>query len=243
MKILVPIKRVPDYDSKIVIDSSGKGYETKDIKWIMNPFDEIAVEEALRLQEKHGGEVVICSVGGPEVEKEIRHGLAMGADRGILIESQDADSFAVANYLTKIWQDEKFDLLICGKQAVDSDRNQMGQIFASLLDLPIATFASEVLIEGGNVKVTREIDGGLLTVSFALPGVITCDLRLNEPRYASLPGIMKAKKKEIKTVTPEQKFDPKIKLIKYIEPQKKQQGIFVESVDELLSKLKERKVI
>ena len=204
MKVLVTVKRVPDPETTIRVKSDGSGIETDNIKYVINPFDEIALEEALRIKEKLGsGEVVLVSIGDSVVTEQLRTGLAMGADRAILVGcDQDLDSLAVARILAKIVEDESPQLVIMGKQAIDDDANQAGQMLAALLDWPQATFASEVVLSDDQqaVKVTREVDGGLETIGFALPGIITSDLRLNEPRYASLPGIMKARKKEIKAI-------------------------------------------
>jgi electron transfer flavoprotein beta subunit len=239
MKILVTVKRVPDYATKIKIKPDGLGIETDGIKWIINPFDEIAVEEAIRLKEAGtASEVVVLCIGPDDTQTQIRQALAMGADSGILVKTDDyIDSDAAARIIKKIIQDTgDFKLVIMGKQAVDSDRNQTPQLLASYLNYPQATFASKVVIEGEKALVTREIDGGLETVKIPLPCVISTDLRLNEPRYASLPGIMKAKKKELKIVdlgTLGVDATPKIKIKKLSLPPKRQAGRKIQDYDEL----------
>ena len=204
MKILVTVKRVPDPETSIKVKPDGSGIVTDNIKWVVNPFDEIAVEEALRIKEKvAGSEVVLVSVGSKVVQEQLRTGLAMGADRAILVVAEDGlEPLAVAHVLQKIVDTEKPDLVIMGKQSIDDDSNAAGQMLAELLGWPQATFASKLELAGDqkSATVTREVDGGLETLSFPLPGIVTTDLRLNEPRYASLPGIMKARKKEMKEI-------------------------------------------
>ena len=251
MKVLVTVKRVPDPETTIRVKSDGSGIETDNIKYVINPFDEIALEEALRIKEKLGsGEVVLVSIGGNVVTEQLRTGLAMGADRAILIGcDQDLDSLAVARILAKIVEEESPQLVLMGKQAIDDDANQAGQMLAALLDWPQATFASEVVLSDDQqaVKVTREVDGGLETIGFALPGIITSDLRLNEPRYASLPGIMKARKKEIKEVAAADlgaDMSPRLTINSLEPPTQKEAGQKVETVEELIGLLHdEAKVI
>ncbi len=251
MKVLVTVKRVPDPETTIRVKSDGSGIETDNIKYVINPFDEIALEEALRIKEKLGsGEVVLVSIGDSVVTEQLRTGLAMGADRAILVGcDQDLDSLAVARILAKIVEDESPQLVIMGKQAIDDDANQAGQMLAALLDWPQATFASEVVLSDDQqaVKVTREVDGGLETIGFALPGIITSDLRLNEPRYASLPGIMKARKKEIKAIAATDlgvDTTPRLTINSLESPTQKEAGKKVESVAELIGLLHdEAKVI
>lgn len=244
MKVLVTIKRVPDPETTIRVKSDGSGIETDNIKYVINPFDEIALEEALRVKEKLGsGEVVLVSIGDSVVTEQLRTGLAMGADRAILIGcDQDLDSLAVARVLAKIVEDEGPQLVLMGKQAIDDDANQAGQMLAALLGWPQATFASEVVLSDDQqaVKVTREVDGGLETIGFALPGIITSDLRLNEPRYASLPGIMKARKKEIKEVAAADlgvDITPRLTINSLEPPTQKEAGKKVETVEELIGLL------
>jgi electron transfer flavoprotein beta subunit len=205
MKILVPIKRVPDYAVKVKIAADGSGIETEGVKWIANPFDEIAVEEALRLRESGVAEEVVVVTIGPEgAEQQLRYGMAMGADRGIhVIHNGELDSDLASRVLVALAKREEFPLIILGKQSIDSDANQTGQLVATRLGRALATFASRVVIEGDSAVVTREVDGGLETIRIPIPAVITTDLRLNEPRYASLPGIMKAKKKPVEQITME----------------------------------------
>src|SRR5271155_2378154 len=201
VKILVPVKRVPAPATTIRILPDGSGIATDNVKWVINPFDEIAIEEALRIKEKQGGEVVLVTIGQTTWQEQLRTGLAMGADRAILVKTDAAlDPLAIARILAKIAGDEKPELIILGKQAIDDDANQVGQMLAEMLGWPQATFASKVEITPEKTSVVREVDGGLETVAFKLPAVITTDLRLNEPRYASLPGIMKARKKELKEI-------------------------------------------
>ena len=251
MKVLVTVKRVPDPETTIRVKSDGSGIETDNIKYVINPFDEIALEEALRIKEKLGsGEVVLVSIGDSVVTEQLRTGLAMGADRAILVGcDQDLDSLAVARILAKIVEEESPQLVLMGKQAIDDDANQAGQMLAALLGWPQATFASEVMLSDDQqaVKVTREVDGGLETIGFALPGIITSDLRLNEPRYASLPGIMKARKKEIKEVAAADlgaDITPRLTINSLEPPTQKEAGKKVETVEELIGLLHdEAKVI
>jgi len=251
VKVLVTVKRVPDPETTIRVKSDGSGIETDNIKYVINPFDEIALEEALRIKEKLGsGEVVLVSIGDSVVTEQLRTGLAMGADRAILVGcDQDLDSLAVARVLAKIVEEENPQLVLMGKQAIDDDANQAGQMLAALLDWPQATFASEVVLSDDQqaVKVTREVDGGLETIGFALPGIITSDLRLNEPRYASLPGIMKARKKEIKEVAATDlgaDMSPRLTINSLEPPTQKEAGKKVETVEELIGLLHdEAKVI
>ena len=251
MKVLVTVKRVPDPETTIRVKSDGSGIETDNIKYVINPFDEIALEEALRIKEKLGsGEVVLVSIGDRVVTEQLRTGLAMGADRAILVGcDQDLDSLAVARILAKIVEDESPQLVLMGKQAIDDDANQAGQMLAALLGWPQATFASEVVLSDDQqaVKVTREVDGGLETIGFALPGIITSDLRLNEPRYASLPGIMKARKKEIREIVATDlgvDTAPRLTINSLEPPTQKEAGKKVETVEELIGLLHdEAKVI
>lgn len=242
MKILVSVKRVPDPETKIKINADASGIASDGVKFVVNPFDEIAVEEALRIKEKQGGEVVVLSIGGPEVVEQIRTALAMGADRGVHIDvSGYIDSDVAARLIAKVAENEKPDLLLFGKQAIDDDANQTGQIVATLLDLPQACFAYKVEFEGDAVKVGREVDGGIEWVKVQKPAVITTDLRLNEPRYASLPGIMKAKKKEVKAVKPADlgiELKPKVKVKSLSAPSARGGTKKVESLDQLLDVLR-----
>lgn len=248
MKLLVPVKRVVDYNVKVRVKSDETGVELANVKMSMNPFDEIAVEEAIRMVEAgKADEIVVVSVGPQQAQETIRTGLAMGADRGILVKHDgETEALAVAKILKAIVEEEKPDLVILGKQAIDDDCNQTGQMLAALLAWPQGTFASEVVPADGSVEVTREIDGGLETVKLGLPAVITTDLRLNEPRYASLPNIMKAKRKPIDEKTPEDygvDMTPRLTTLKVTEPPKREAGIKVESVGELVEKLKGEGVI
>ena len=249
MKILVPVKRVVDYNVKVRVKNDNSGVELENVKMSMNPFDEIAVEEALRLKEKGiANEVIAISIGATQVQETIRNALAMGADSGIFVEYNDIlEPLNVAKIITSVAQKEKIDLMILGKQAIDDDMNATGQMIAALLDWPQATFASKVEISGKIAKVSREVDGGIENIEISLPAVISTDLRLNEPRYASLPNIMKAKKKPINEIKIED-LDVEIKkhlsIIKVEEPAKRQSGIMLKTVDELVDKLKnEAKVI
>jgi len=249
MKILVPVKRVVDYNVKVRVRADGSGVETAGVKMSMNPFDEIAVEEAIRIKERgQASEVIAVSLGPQACTETIRTALAMGADRGILVETDaELQPLAVAKLLRAIVEREHPELIILGKQAIDDDMNATGQMLAGLLDWPQATFASKVVLEGNNLQVTREVDGGLETLALSLPAVITTDLRLNEPRYASLPNIMKARKKPIETLRPEELGvdpQPRLRVLKVSEPPKRQAGKKVASVAELVEKLRfEAKVI
>jgi electron transfer flavoprotein beta subunit len=248
MKILVPVKRVVDYNVKIRVKPDGSGVDLANVKMSMNPFDEIAVEEALRLKEAgKATEVVVVSIGPAKADETLRTGLAMGADRGILVKTDEiVEPLAVAKILAKIAAEEKPGLVILGKQAIDDDSNQTGQMLAALLGWGQGTFASKVEIAGESVAVTREIDGGLQTVSLKLPAVVTTDLRLNEPRYASLPNIIKAKKKEVAVKTPQDygvDIAPRLEVLATAEPPKRKAGVKVGSVAELVSKLKEAGVL
>jgi electron transfer flavoprotein beta subunit len=243
MKILVPVKRVVDYNVKIRVKPDGSGVELANVKMSMNPFDEIAVEEALRLKEAGKAAEIICvSIGPAQAGETIRTGLAMGADRGILVKTDaPPEPLAVAKILKGVVEAEQPGLVILGKQAIDDDSNQTGQMLAALLGWPQGTFASKVAIEDGAVTVTREVDGGLQTVKLKTPAIITTDLRLNEPRYASLPNIMKAKKKPIDEKTPgDYGVDPKprLEVLKTVEPPRRKAGIKVASAAELVGKLK-----
>jgi electron transfer flavoprotein beta subunit len=249
VKILVTVKRVPDPETQLKINAEGTGFVTDNVKWVVNPFDEIAVEEALRIKEKNAGsEVVLVSIGPKAAQEQLRTGLAMGADRAILVVSdENLEPLAVARVLQKIVEQEKPELVVMGKQAVDYDNNCAGQMLAELLGWPQATFASKVELSGTEAKVTREVDGGLETLSFALPAVVTADLRLNEPRYASLPGIMKARKKELKEIPVADlgvDVTPRVKIVKLENPPKRAAGRKVGSVQELVKVLHdEAKVI
>ncbi|GAB4369529.1 MAG: electron transfer flavoprotein subunit beta/FixA family protein [Deltaproteobacteria bacterium] len=251
MKILVAIKAVPNPDEKVKIAKDGKGIVLDNIKMVVNPFCEIAVEEALRIREKQGeGEVVILTIGPKEWEQQVRTALAMGADRAVLVEApKDLDSLAVAKVMAKVVEQESPDLVILGKQAVDDDNNQVGQILAALLSWPQATFASKIEFSDDRKRanVTREVDGGLETIGVALPAVVTTDLRLNEPRYASLPGIMKAKKKEMKVIDAGSlgvEMAPRVRVVSLAPPKERTGGAKVADVAELVAKLKnEAKVL
>lgn len=243
MKVLVPVKRVVDYNVKVRVKGDGSGVELANVKMSMNPFDEIAVEEALRLKEAgKATEVVVVSIGPAQASETIRTGLAMGADRGILVKAEGAvEPLAVAKILKKVAEEEQPGLIILGKQAIDDDSNQTGQMLAALLGWSQATFASKLELEGSDFKVTREVDGGLQTVKLKGPAIVTTDLRLNEPRYASLPNIMKAKKKPIadKTVA-DYGVDvaARLEVLKTTEPAGRKAGVKVKDVAELVSKLK-----
>ncbi len=243
MKILVPVKRVVDYNVKIRVKADGTGVELNNVKMSMNPFDEIAVEEAIRLKEAgKAEEIVAVSIGPQKSQETLRTALAMGADRGILVQTDETvEPLAVAKILKTLVEEEKPDLVILGKQAIDDDSNQTGQMLAALLEWPQGTFASKIELEGGQIAVTREIDGGLQTVNLKIPAVVTTDLRLNEPRYASLPNIMKAKKKPIDEKTPEQlgiDITQRLKVIETVDPPGRQAGVKVETATELVDKLK-----
>jgi electron transfer flavoprotein beta subunit len=249
MKILVPVKRVVDYNVKVRVKADGTGVETANVKMSMNPFDEIAVEEAVRLKEKGTAtEIVAVSVGPAAAAEQIRTALAMGADRGILVETEaTVEPLAVAKILKAIVGKESPDLVVMGKQAIDDDMNATGQMLAALMGWGQGTFASKVEVADGGLKVTREVDGGLETVAIKLPAIVTADLRLNEPRYASLPNIMKARKKPIETIKPDAlgvDVTPRLTVVKVEEPPKRQAGVKVGSVQELVAKLRtEAKVI
>ncbi len=243
MKILVPVKRVVDYNVKVRVKSDGTGVDIANVKMSMNPFDEIAVEEAVRLKEKGVvTEVIAVSCGVAQCQETLRTAMAIGADRGILVETDaDVQPLAVAKVLKALVDKEKPDLIILGKQAIDDDSNQTGQMLAALADLPQATFASKVEVADGFASVTREVDGGLETLKLKLPAVVTTDLRLNEPRYVTLPNIMKAKKKPLETIKPADlgvDVASRIKTLKVSEPPKRSAGIKVPDVATLVSKLK-----
>ena len=249
MKILVAVKRVVDYNVKIRVKSDQSGVDTANVKMSMNPFDEIAVEEAIRLKEAGvASEIVVFSAGSQQCQETLRTALAIGADRAILVETEvDLQPLAVAKLLQAVCAKEQPELIILGKQAIDDDSNQTGQMLAALMDIPQATFASKVAFADGTLSVTREVDGGLETISMGLPAVITTDLRLNEPRYVTLPNIMKAKKKVLDIMKPEAlgvDVTPHLKTIKVEEPPKRTAGILVADVAALVDKLKnEAKVI
>ena len=249
MKVLVPVKRVVDYNVKVRVKADGTGVETANVKMSMNPFDEIAVEEAVRLREAGAAtEIIAISVGSAQCQETLRTALAIGADRAILVETAvEAQPLAVAKILKAIVAKEQPGLVIMGKQAIDDDSNQTGQMLAALLNWSQATFASKVKVGGNALEVTREVDGGLETISVNLPAVVTTDLRLNEPRYVTLPNIMKAKKKPFETLTPDAlgvDIAPRLKTLKVQEPPKRSAGQVVKSVAELVQKLKnEAKVI
>jgi len=248
MKILVPVKRVVDYNVKIRVKSDKSGVELSNVKMSMNPFDEIAVEEAVRLKEKgKASEIVVVSIGPMQAQETIRTGLAMGGDKGILVKTDErVEPLAVAKILQKLVEEEKPDLVIMGKQAIDDDMNATGQMLAALLGWAQGTFASKVDLGSGSVKVTREVDGGLETLELKTPAIITTDLRLNEPRYASLPNIMQAKRKPLEEKSPADlgvDIAPRLKSLKVEEPPKREAGVKVASVEELVSKLKEEGVI
>ena len=251
MKVLVPVKRVVDYNVKVRVKSDGSGVDIANVKMSMNPFDEIAVEEAVRLKEAgRVTEVIAVSAGVTQCQETLRTAMAIGADRGILAEvgaDVELQPLAVAKILKALAEKEQPQLIILGKQAIDDDCNQTGQMLAALLGWPQATFASKVVLEDGKVSVTREVDGGLETLALTLPAVITTDLRLNEPRYVTLPNIMKAKKKQLDTVKPEDlgvDVAPRLKTLKVSEPAKRGAGVKVADVAALVEKLKnEAKVI
>ncbi len=243
MKILVPVKRVIDYNVKPRVKADGSGVDLANVKMSMNPFDEIAVEEAIRLKEKGvATEIVAVSIGEQKSQETLRTALAMGADRAILIVSEtEVEPLGVAKLLAKVMEEEQPGLVILGKQAIDDDSNQVGQMLAALTGRPQGTFASKVEVDGDTVKVTREVDGGSETVSLKMPAIVTTDLRLNEPRYASLPNIMKAKSKPMAQKTPADygvDVTARLKTLKVVEPSKRQAGIKVADVDELIGKLK-----
>ena len=248
MKLLVPVKRVIDYNVKPRVKADGTGVDLANVKMSMNPFDEIAVEEAIRLKEKGvATEIVAVSIGPAKAQETLRTALAMGADRAILVTTDDeVEPLGVAKILQKIAAEEQPGMIILGKQAIDDDSNQTGQMLAALLGWGQGTFASKVEVEGEAVNVTREVDGGLETVKLKLPAIVTTDLRLNEPRYASLPNIMKAKSKPLAQKTPADygvDIAPRLKTLKVTEPPKRTAGVKVGSVDELIDKLRETGVV
>jgi len=252
MKVLVPVKRVIDFNVKVRVKGDGSGVDLANVKMSMNPFDEVAVEEALRLKEAGvADEIVVVSIGVKQAQEVLRTAMAMGADRAILVVAsddvhQDIEPLAVAKILAAVAKEEQPGLIIAGKQAIDNDMNATGQMLAALLGWGQATFASEVKIEDGKARVTREVDGGLQVIEVKLPAIITADLRLNEPRYASLPNIMKAKKKPLDEKTPADygvDVTPRLTAVKTDEPPVRKAGVKVASVDELVAKLKEAGVI
>ena len=248
MKILVPVKRVVDYNVKIKVKSDNSGVDLENTKMSMNPFDEIAVEEAVRLKEKKiCDEIIAVSIGSAKSEETLRTALAVGADKGILIETEeDVQPLEVAKILKEIIKKNNPDLVLMGKQAIDDDSNQTGQMLAALVGWPQGTFTSKLEINGKKINITREIDGGLETLGMELPAIVTTDLRLNEPRYASLPNIMKAKQKPIEKTTPGDlniEIKQRLKTLKVTEPPKKESGIKVDSVQELISKLHEKEKV
>jgi len=243
MKVLVPIKRVVDYNVKIRVKSDNSGVELANVKMSMNPFDEIAVEEAIRLKEAGTvSEIIVLSIGPQQSQETIRTALAMGADRGILIKTDElVEPLNVAKLIKAVSDEENPEIIILGKQAIDDDSNQTGQMLSALLGWSQGTFASELKVSDGKINVIREVDGGLQTIDLKLPSVITTDLRLNEPRYASLPNIMKAKKKEIDEKSPEDyniEISSMLEVVKVSEPAQREAGIKVETVEELVDKLK-----
>ena len=248
MKVLVPVKRVIDYNVKVRVEADGSGVDLANVKMSMNPFDEIAVEEAIRLKEAGKvEEIIVVSIGVEKCQETLRTGLAMGADRAILVKASDdvhndVEPLAVAKILEAVVKQENPGLVLCGKQAIDNDLNATGQMLAALMGWSQATFASELNVEGQTAIVTREVDGGLQTLKVQMPAVVTVDLRLNEPRYASLPNIMKAKKKPLDIMSAEDfgvDVSPRLAVVKTGEPDARAAGIKVESVDELVGKLKE----
>ncbi len=249
MKVLVPVKRVVDYNVKVRVKSDGSGVETANVKMSMNPFDEIALEEAMRLKEAGKvTEVVAVTCGVTQAQETLRTGMAIGADRAILVETTpDLEPLAVAKLLKAVADKEQPQLIILGKQAIDDDSNQVGQMLGALLGWPQATFASKVVLDGDKVTVTREVDGGLETLALNLPAIVTTDLRLNEPRYVTLPNIMKAKKKPLDVIKPEElgvDVAPRLKTLKVVEPPKRSAGIKVPDAATLVAKLRtEAKVI
>lgn len=248
MKVLVPVKRVVDYNVKVRVKANGSGLDTANVKMSMNPFDEIAVEEAVRLREAGvASEVLVVSAGLVNCQETLRTAMAIGADRALLIETDvDLQPLAVAKLLKSVCENEQPQLVLCGKQAIDDDANQTGQMLAALMNWPQATFASKVQLADGKATVVREIDGGMETVEMALPAVISVDLRLNEPRYATLPNIMKAKKKPLDVITPAAlgvDVVPRLKMLSVAEPPKRAAGIKLAGVAELVAKLKNEGVI
>ena len=249
MKVLVPVKRVIDYNVKVRVKADGSGVDLANVKMSMNPFDEIAVEQAIRLKEAgKADEVVAVSIGGKQAQETLRNALAMGADRAILVVAADdvhtdIEPLAVAKILKAVIDAEQPGLVLAGKQAIDNDMNATGQMLAALLGWGQATFASGVEVEGDTASVTREVDGGLQTIRVKLPAIVTVDLRLNEPRYASLPNIMKAKKKPIDEKTPADfgvDVSPRLEVLKTVEPRAREAGVIVGSVDELVEKLRDK---
>ncbi|WP_121116047.1 electron transfer flavoprotein subunit beta/FixA family protein [Croceibacterium ferulae] len=248
MKILVPVKRVIDYNVRPRVKADGSGVDLANVKMSMNPFDEIAVEQAVRLKEAgQAEEIVVVSVGPAKAADTLRSAMAMGADRAVLVQTEETvEPLAVAKILKAVFEAEQPGLVILGKQAIDDDCNQTGQMLAALTGRPQGTFASKVEIAGDSVNVTREVDGGLETIALTMPAIVTADLRLNEPRYASLPNIMKAKKKPIDTKTPEDfgvDVTPRLKVLKVSEPAGRAAGVLVGSVDELVAKIKDMGVV
>ena len=252
MKVLVPVKRVIDYNVKVRVKADGSGVDLANVKMSMNPFDEIAVEEAIRMREAgKAEEIVAVSIGVKQAQETLRTALAMGADRAILIVAAedvhtDIEPLAVAKLLKAVIDAEKPGLVICGKQAIDNDMNATGQMLAALTGWAQATFASKIELDGAHAKVTREVDGGLQTIKVKLPAIVSVDLRLNEPRYASLPNIMKAKKKPLEEKVPADygvDVSPRLKVVKTVEPAGRKAGVKVGSVDELVGKLKEAGVL
>jgi electron transfer flavoprotein beta subunit len=252
MKVLVPVKRVIDYNVKVRVRADGSGVDLANVKMSMNPFDEIAVEEAIRLKEAGvATEVVAVSVGVRQAQETLRTALAMGADRAILVVagddvSRDVEPLAVAKILAAIAREEAPGLVLCGKQAIDNDMNATGQMLAALLGWGQATFASELKVEGEEAQVTREVDGGLQSIRVRLPAVVTVDLRMNEPRYASLPNIMKAKKKPLEEKTPGDygvDVSPRLQVVSTVEPKGRAAGVMLKTVDELVEKLKDMGVV
>jgi electron transfer flavoprotein beta subunit len=244
MKILVPVKRVVDYNVKIRVKPDQSGVDLANVKMSMNPFCEIAIEEAVRLQEAGTAtEIVVVSIGPAQTQETIRTALAMGADRGILVKTEtDMEPLGIAKVLKAVVEEEKPDMVILGKQAIDGDNNQTGQMLAALLGWSQGTFASELSIDGDKLNITREIDGGLQSLKINLPAIVTTDLRLNEPRYASLPNIMKAKKKPLDEKTPGDygvDVSPRLTIVETTEPETRKAGVVVGSVDELVAKLKD----
>jgi electron transfer flavoprotein beta subunit len=244
MKILVPIKRVPDYEAKVKVKADGSGIETQDIKWIVNPFDEIAVEEALKIKESgKATEVVVATIGPEDASQQLRYAMAMGADSGVHVKTDAwVDSDTASKIIAEIFKKGGYGLVIMGKQSIDSDASQTPQLLATRLKIGQACFASKVVLDGEMATVTREVDGGLETIKVKMPAVISTDLRLNQPRYASLPGIMKAKKKPLEEVSLESlgvSLAPKIKVVKMSPPPKRQGGKKVDSVEALVKALKE----
>ena len=252
MKVLVPVKRVIDYNVKVRVKADGSGVDLANVKMSMNPFDEIAVEEAIRLKEAGtASEVVAVSIGVKQAQETLRTALAMGADRAILVVAaddvhQDIEPLAVAKILAKVVEEEQPGLVLAGKQAIDNDMNATGQMLSALLGWSQATFASELKVEGDSALVTREVDGGLQTIKVTMPAIVTVDLRLNEPRYASLPNIMKAKKKPLDEKTAADygvDVSPRLEVVKTTEPEARQAGEMVPDVDTLVAKLKEKGVV